>query len=191
MNRGAAKGWRFRGCWRQWLATALLLVAFAPLDLQAGVPSMPAGRMIHSGSAMAAALDQSCDTSHAAAGCVRPISGDQDGSSASGPGPQDDCCHQFCTIMTAVLPKEALADPPPAERSISASRRIASGGCPEGFCGRHVHSPLREGAHGLKALRPSVVSTDRPEHRFRTSTITLGLRGRCMTTLSPRHGMNT
>ena len=111
MNRGATKGMRLRGCWRQWLATAWLIVAFAALTLQAGAHSLPAGHMTHAEPAIAATLDQGCDHSHAASGCARTISGDQDGSGGNGPGSQDDCCAQFCTII-ALLPESPRADPP-------------------------------------------------------------------------------
>lgn len=132
MNRGAAKGWRFRGCWRQWLATALLLVAFAPLALQAGAYAMPAGHMIHAQSGMAAGIDQNCDHPQAGAGCVQVISGDQDGSGASGPGPQNDCCNQVCTI-TAVLPEGARADPPFGGEALHRRWTDRLGRTPEGI----------------------------------------------------------
>ena len=124
MSRGMTKGMRLRGCWRQWLATALLIVAFVALALQAGAHALPAGQMIHAETAIAASLDQGCDHSHAASGCARTISGDQDGSSGSGSGLQDDCCNQLCTI-TALLPEGTEAHPPSiveAPRSILADR---------------------------------------------------------------------
>lgn len=124
MNRGVAKGMRLRGCWRQWLATAWLIVAFAALALQAGAHALPAGHTVHAEPAIAASLDQGCDHSHASSGCARTISGDQDGSSGSGPGSQDDCCNQLCTI-TALLPESTEAHPPSnveAPRSILADR---------------------------------------------------------------------
>ena len=111
MSRGVAKGMGLRGCWRQWLATAWLIVAFAALALQAGAHTLPAAHTVHAERAVAASLDQGCDHSHAASGCARTISGDQDGSSGSGSGSQDDCCAQFCTI-TALLPESPRADPP-------------------------------------------------------------------------------
>ena len=124
MNRGVAKSMRLRGCWRQWLATAWLILAFAALALQAGAHALPAGHTVHAETAIAASLDQGCDHSHASSGCARTISGDQDGSSGSGPGSQDDCCNQLCTI-TALLPESTEAHPPSnveAPRSILADR---------------------------------------------------------------------
>lgn len=111
MNRGVAKGMRLRGCWTQWLATALLLLALAAVALQATAHSLPAGHMIHAEPAIATSLDQHCDHSQEAAGCFRLISGDQDGSGEGEPGPQDDCRNQFCTI-TALLPDALPTDPP-------------------------------------------------------------------------------
>ena len=117
MNRGATKGMRLRGCWRQWLATALLFVAFAALTLQAGAHSLPTEHMIHAEPAIAVALDQSCDHSHAAAGCVQPISGDQDASGSGASGSHDDCCNQSCTI-TALLPEGARTNPPSGDEPL-------------------------------------------------------------------------
>ena len=111
MSRGVAKGIGLRGRWAKWLATAWLVVAFAALALQAGAHARPAGHMIHAEADIAATLDQGCDHSHAASGCVRTVSGDQDGSSGSGSGLQDDCCNQLCTI-TALLPEGTEAHPP-------------------------------------------------------------------------------
>ena len=111
MSRGVAQGTGFRGGWAKWLATAWLIVAFAALALQAGAHTRPAGHMIHAEADIAATLDQGCDHSHAASGCVRTVSGDKDGSGKNGAGFQDDCCAQFCTII-ALLPESTRADPP-------------------------------------------------------------------------------
>ena len=73
-----AKGMGLRGCWRQWLATVWLIVAFAALALQAGAHTLPAAHTVHAERAVAASLDQGCDHSHAASGCARtpaPTSG--------------------------------------------------------------------------------------------------------------------
>lgn len=111
MSRGVAKGRGLRGCWRQWLATLWLVVAFAALALQAGAHTLPAAHTLHAKRAVAMTLDQGCDHSHAASGGARTTSGDQDGSGEGGPGSQDDCCARFCTI-TALLPESPRADPP-------------------------------------------------------------------------------
>jgi hypothetical protein len=141
MNRGATKGTRPRGCWRQWLATALLLLAFAALGLQAGAHSLPAAHMTHAEPAVAVALDQNCDHSHAAAGWVQPISGDSDAFRGDGPASLDDCCNQFCMI-TAVLPEGVRADPP-------------SGG--EGYLGIMADRPGRTPEGILRPPRSSIV----------------------------------
>ena len=113
MKRGGTRGMRPGDCWRQWLADALLLVAFAALALQAGAHFLRAEHMIHAEPTVAAALDQGCDHFHAAAECVRPISKDMDASGGSAPASQGDCCNQFCTII-ALLPESARANPLPS-----------------------------------------------------------------------------
>ena len=110
MNRGATKGMKPR-VWRQWLASALLFVAFAALALQAGTHSLLTEHMIHTTPTVA--LEQGCDHSHVAAKCVQPIPEDLDASGSAVPASQGDCCNQLCTII-ALLPEGARANPPPS-----------------------------------------------------------------------------
>lgn len=131
MNKGATKGTRLRSCWRQWLATALLFLAFAALGLQAGAHSLPAEHMIHAEPAAAVALDQSCDHSHAVAGCAQPISEDPD-TPGGAPASHDDCCNQFCMI-TALLPEGARAAPPSGGESYLGIMADRPGRTPEGI----------------------------------------------------------
>ena len=134
MNRGATKGTRPRGGWRQWLGTAVLLLAFAALGLQAGAHSLPAAHMTHAEQAVAVAvaLDQNCDHSHATAGCVHPISGDSDAFRGDGPASLDDCCNQFC-MFTALLPEGVRAAPPSGREAYLGIMANRPGRTPEGI----------------------------------------------------------
>ena len=132
MSRGVAKGMGLRGCWRQWLATVWLIVAFAALALQAGAHTLPATHTVHAERAVAASLDQNCDYSHAAAGCAQPILEDPDTSGGGAPASHDNCCNQFCTII-ALLPEGAWAAPPSGGEAYLGIMADRLGRTPEGI----------------------------------------------------------
>ncbi|MFC0339850.1 hypothetical protein [Paracoccus niistensis] len=88
--------------------------------------------MTHAEPAVAVALDQNCDHSHAAAGCAQPISEDPDTSGDGAPVSHDVCCNQFCTII-ALLPEGARADPPSGGEAYLGIMADRLGRTPEGI----------------------------------------------------------
>lgn len=126
MNWGAARGRGLRG-WGQWLAAAMLILAFATLALlPAPAHALPAGHMAHAGTAAAA----DCPHSPAGVSSVQPGQGDQDGPDAGHPASPDDCCTQLCTI-TALLPEGARSAPPLAGEAVPRLRADRPGRTPD------------------------------------------------------------